>query len=525
MIYKNKLLVIYAFSKIIASAQLVGPAHISKDSLNHILEWDIEGLRKNKISSISIDPAQIKISIDSKKNLTHERFSKIYDLENLYKINYIPISKKKGEIELFFRTFPEYEIIQTENQLQFLYRSNYKIDHQHEFIYESVIPDTIVNINYNGIGLNEVLKSISFRFGLNIINSSNLATPITISTKKVSLKTVFNSIIETNGLAWYNVDNVIIVTDSETIQGSKNGLETEVVHLNYIESPVVVENLSNQLSERGIIKSLDITSGKGSGGTNKVIITDIRENIEKIKFLISTIDKRPKQVNISVKFIETSLQTDERLGIDWTQRANLQGPIAQPDSGIAAIGIGNWGELAMAKMDLPLYQVVIEALESDNKTKLLQEPQVTTFDNYSARVNVGTSLPVLVPQGEGSVFGTNPYTFENINVDISLDVTPRINSVNEISMQLNTQVSAIINYVGPDKDRPVVSNRNANTNVVVGNGETLLIGGLILEDNSNSFGSIPFLSKIPLIKNFFTMKTKSDQQRELLIFITPSIIG
>ena len=113
------------------------------------------------------------------------------------------------------------------------------------------------------------------------------------------------------------------------------------------------------------------------------------------------------------------------------------------------------------------------------------------------------------------------YTFENINVDISLDVTPRINSVNEISMQLNTQVSAII---GPDKDRPVVSNRNANTNVVVGNGETLLIGGLI-EDNSNSFGSIPFLSKIPLIKNFFTMKTKSDQQRELLIFITPSIIG
>ena len=70
MTYKNKLLVIYAFSKIIASAQLVGPAHISKDSLNHILEWDIEGLRKNKISSISIDPAQIKISIDSKKSYT-----------------------------------------------------------------------------------------------------------------------------------------------------------------------------------------------------------------------------------------------------------------------------------------------------------------------------------------------------------------------------------------------------------------------------------------------------------------------
>ena len=92
-------------------------------------------------------------------------------------------------------------------------------------------------------------------------------------------------------------------------------------------------------------------------------------------------------------------------------------------------------------------------------------------------------------------------------------------------MKLNTQVSAIINYVGPDKDRPVVSTRNAETNVVVGNGETLLIGGLILEDTSDSFGSVPFLSKIPLLKSFFTMKINSDQQRELLIFITPSIIG
>ena len=179
----------------------------------------------------------------------------------------------------------------------------------------------------------------------------------------------------------------------------------------------------------------------------------------------------------------------------------------------------------MAKMDLPLYQVVLEALESDNRTKLLQEPQVTTFDNFTSEINVGTTLPVLVPQGEGSVFGTNPYTFENVSVNIVLKVTPRVNNPNEITMQLDTQVSAIINYVGPDKDRPVVSTRSAKTNVVVGNGETLLIGGLILEDDSDITGKVPFLGNIPLLKRFFTIDTKSEQQRELLIFITPSIIG
>ena len=104
---------------------------------------------------------------------------------------------------------------------------------------------------------------------------------------------------------------------------------------------------------------------------------------------------------------------------------------------------------------------------------------------------------------EGSVIGTNPYTFQDIDVNIVLNVTPRINSPNEITMQLDTQVSAIINYVGPDKDRPVVSNRSAKTNVVVGNGETLLIGGVILEDDSDITGRVPFFGNIPIIKNFF----------------------
>ena len=130
-----------------------------------------------------------------------------------------------------------------------------------------------------------------------------------------------------------------------------------------------------------------------------------------------------------------------------------------------------------------------------------------------------TNTPIGGEQRPGNalehLYGRRPY---KMNADYS-------NDPNEITMQLDTQVSAIINYVGPDKDRPVVSNRSAKTNVVVGNGETLLIGGLILEDDSDITGKVPFLSNIPLIKRFFTIDTKSEQQRELLIFITPSIIG
>ena len=519
---------VYAFLFIsikIAFSQSIQPATLFSDSSKHSLEWKIDDIEKSEISSISIDPVTIEIEFKTKEKLTHSRFTKYYNLGNMYRINYAPLSKKSGKFSLYFRSLPVYELTNSDSLMSFSFLRSESNENQEGYVFESIIPDTLIDVNFNGTTLADVLKMISFRYGLNIVSSSAFSDPVTISAKQVPLKTVFNSLIETNGLEWYSVDNVIIVSNSENLQGSKSGLETEVVHLNYIESSVVVQSFRDLLSPRGSLKPLDITAGKGSGSTNKVLITDSRESIDRVRSLISKIDQRPRQVNIAVKFIETSLQTDERLGIDWTQRASLQGPTLPPDSGTAAVGMGNWGEFAMAKMDLPLYQVVIEALESDNKTKLLQEPQVTTFDNYLAKVNVGTSLPVLVPQGEGSVFGTNPYTFENVSVNISLDVTPRINSSEEISMKLNTQVSAIINYVGPDKDRPVVSTRNAQTHVVVGNGETLLIGGLILEDTSDSFGRVPFLSKVPIIKSLFTMKTNSDQQRELLIFITPSIIS
>lgn len=509
----------------LAYSQSVQPAYLSSDSLRHNLSWKIEGIKDSEVSSVSIDPVTIEIEFNTEEKLSHSRFTKYYNLGNLYRVNYSPLTKKSGKFSLYFRSLPVHELVSSDSGLTFSFLSSNTKDSATSFVYKSIIPDTLIDVNFNGTNLGDVLKTISFRYGLNIVSSNNFSAPVTISTKQVPLRTIFNSLIETNGLEWYSIDNVIIVSSSETLQGSKSGLETDVIHLNYIESTVVVQSFKDLLTPRGSLKSLDLTSGKGSGSTNKVLITDSRESIDRIRSLISKIDQRPKQVNIAVKFIETSLQTDERLGIDWTQRASLQGPTLPPDSGVAAVGMGSWGEFAMAKMDLPLYQVIIEALESDNKTKLLQEPQVTTFDNYSAKVDVGTTLPVLVPQGEGSVFGTNPYTFENVNVNISLDVTPRINSAEEISMKLNTQVSAIINYVGPDKDRPVISSRNAQTNVVVGNGETLLIGGLILEDTSNSFGTVPFLSKVPLLKSLFTMKTNSDQQRELLIFITPSIIS
>ena len=179
----------------------------------------------------------------------------------------------------------------------------------------------------------------------------------------------------------------------------------------------------------------------------------------------------------------------------------------------------------MAQLTLPLFTSVLQLLTTDNETRLLQEPQVTTFNNSPATINVGTSIPILVPQAEGGVFGVNPYTFESQNVDISLEVTPRINSEGLVSLAINAQIQAIIGYVGPDADRPIVSTRSTQTNVRVADGRTLLIGGLILNDESQAVDKVPLLGNLPIIGKLFTNTVTKTSQRELLIFITPSIVS
>ena len=196
------------------------------------------------------------------------------------------------------------------------------------------------------------------------------------------------------------------------------------------------------------------------------------------------------------------------------------------DSSGGMIGVGKLTEsYNVTQLQVPVVSAVLEALETDADAKILQEPQVTTFNNVEASVSIGTTIPVLVPQGEGSVFGTNPYTYEDQDIDIQLSVTPRVNEEGFISIQLNTSVSAIVGYVGPEGDRPITSNRTANTNVMVKDGETLLIGGLIFENDSRSNSQVPILGKIPLLNLLFKSKVDDVEQRELLIFITPSVVG
>jgi len=176
-----------------------------------------------------------------------------------------------------------------------------------------------------------------------------------------------------------------------------------------------------------------------------------------------------------------------------------------------------------ATLSRPVVSAILSLLANDGSTRLLQEPQVTTTNNSPANIVVGTTIPVLVPQGEGSVFGTNPYTYEDQHVNISLEVLPRVNEDKVISMKIDAIVQDIIGFIGKDQ-RPMISTRSTNTNVRVNNGETLLIGGLIFDTADEMNNKVPLLGDIPIIKRLFNYSSKAKEQRELLIFITPTVV-
>ncbi|HIO36465.1 MAG TPA: hypothetical protein EYN21_05100 [Candidatus Marinimicrobia bacterium] len=382
-----------------------------------------------------------------------------------------------------------------------------------------------VTLRFRNATIQDVVRLLFVRYGLNMIIHPDLINgdneSITLLLKDVTIEVALSLILKMNGYDWYLDNEIIIVKPLDiTLRGE---LVTKVYDLKFADGSMIASALGNGvLSDKGT--SVAFTTGIAGSFNDKLMVTDIEANLPAVEKLINSLDQKTQQIHISVKFIETTLSADEHLGINWGLRADLVGPTVPDTSGLF-VNIGHWNELSMAQLTLPVFTSILQLLTTDNETRLLQEPQVTTFNNSPATINVGTSIPVLVPQTEGGVFGVNPYTFESVSVNINLQVTPRINSGGLISLAINAQIQAIIGYVGPDADRPIVSTRSTQTNVRVADGRTLLIGGLILNDESIAVDKVPILGNIPIIGKLFTNTVTKTSQRELLIFITPSIVS
>ena len=394
-----------------------------------------------------------------------------------------------------------------------------------------------MSINMKNSDIRNVLELIGELTGLNIVISPEVQDTVTANLENVSVKAALDAILQPNGYSYFIKENILIIKLADTKMVGE--LETQIIRLKYIDAMQVQQAIGNLLSAQGRIVSYaqrlaDITAGGSSNRMVNIILTETQENMPRLLNMIKTIDVPIANINIAVKFIETQIDTTKGSGFDWTGGVPIQ--LGGNDSlGTIPFKLNN---VTIATLNPIQLSNALRLMQARGNSKLLSSPSVTTLDNHPANVDVTTTVYI-----EGSVqAGSTPTSNQEntsfpglgmvvnnvvtqTSIGISLMVTPRLNETNRITLAVDAEVEALLAAAEIASDRPRSTSRSVKTQVTVQNGDTVILGGLIAENTIENFKYFPGLRSIPIIGRLFQSKSIEKEQRELLIFITPNVVG
>jgi len=517
--------------------------YIEDNEESYQLVMEFSGANFDYVTNETFAPPSISLLF---KNVTWDKgnFIKKCDQSPLYQYSIsVPRNVNQNEIDdriklkLDFTRVPEYSLKlepstggKKKHVLKIVWeKNNVKKSPKRYASSSKRLPPSRVSLSFQDAKLVNVVRMLLSEDNLNLIMGEDVSGRVTVNLDDVSLETALDAILHVNNYEWFIQDNIIIVQPTTTKKVMSGELLTRMFRLNYVNGSIALEAVNEVLTARGKIRAISSTGSTNlePGEKDILLVTDLPNNFSLIEGVVRSLDVKSDQINIAVKFVETALRHDETIGINWDLREQMSIVKNLNTDTLSTFDLGyiTMGDQTMnfATLSRPIVSAMLSLLANDGSTKLLQEPQVTTMNNSPANIVVGTTIPVLVPQGEGSVFGTNPYTYENQHVNIALDVLPRVNEDKVISMKIDAVVQDIIGFIGNDQ-RPMISTRSTNTTVRVNNGETLLIGGLIFDTADEAKSKVPLLGDMPLIKKLFNYSSRDKEQRELLIFITPTVV-
>ncbi|MBN1981219.1 MAG: hypothetical protein JW795_06785 [Chitinivibrionales bacterium] len=300
-------------------------------------------------------------------------------------------------------------------------------------------------------------------------------------------------------------DYVSQIQDKET--GKKNlsevrELEREIVTVANTSAAEMLEAVKELLSSRG-----KITIVKHN---NSLIIYDIKDNIEKIRAMIEQLDIEVEQIQISSRIMEVSTGAQNNLGVQWS----LFGGKIEHLPGATILGSAlekaSYGILAPQK-----YAIALEYLFSESKSNIVAQPQITTLDNKEARIFMGSQVPLAYKDESGNT------VVKMIDAGTELVVTPHITREGRILLDLKPKKKS---YQFAGNGLPVINEQSAQTNVVVNDGETVVIAGLSSDEVIKSEGGLPLLKSLPFVGFLFKKSSNSKDKKELVVFVTPRII-
>jgi len=400
----------------------------------------------------------------------------------------------------------------------------------------SVIADTggdpskpIKNLNFQNADIRSVLNFLAEYGDVNIVTSPSVEGNVNLQLKDVSWQLALDILMKTYGLTAVSEKGYIRVVptkeyleETSMVQQHRSeqarivALETEIIPVDNASAFDLVDPIHTILTKRGKVE-VDKRS-------NSLIVNEIPENIPLIRQFVSELDKETSQIKISAQIIEISSQALQEIGIDWTvngsksvrkssgYEADYEHSTEVSENDVADPAGSFTFTTMQPGWDL---QATIEALVSDGNGKIVAHPEITTVDNKEAKIQSGQKIPIKTFDPSGNVV----ITFEEVGT--ILKVTPHITSENRILMHLLPERSTY-EY---DPNGIIINSNNAETNVVVENSQTVVIGGLTTQDVVETHKGVPVLKDIPVLGHLFGFTRKRVENRELVIFVTPTIVG
>ncbi|HEZ7100643.1 TPA: type IV pilus secretin PilQ [Neisseria meningitidis] len=414
-----------------------------------------------------------------------------------------------------------------------------------------------ISLDFQDVEIRTILQILAKESGMNIVASDSVNGKMTLSLKDVPWDQALDLVMQARNLDMRQQGNIVnIAPRDELLAKDKAFLQAEkdIADLGALYSQNFQLKYKNVEEFRSILRldNADTTgnrntlvSGRGSvlidPATNTLIVTDTRSVIEKFRKLIDELDVPAQQVMIEARIVEAADGFSRDLGVKFgaTGKKKLKNDTSAFGWGVNS-GFGGddkWG--AETKINLPItaaansislvraissgaLNLELSASESLSKTKTLANPRVLTQNRKEAKIESGYEIPFTVTSIANGGGSTNTELKKAV---LGLTVTPNITPDGQIIMTVKINKDSPAQCASGNQTILCISTKNLNTQAMVENGGTLIVGGIYEEDNGNTLTKVPLLGDIPVIGNLFKTRGKKTDRRELLIFITPRIMG
>lgn len=405
-----------------------------------------------------------------------------------------------------------------------------------------------ISLDFQQADISNVLRLIAEVSGFNMVVGEGVKSKVTMKLVSVPWDQALDMILKMNGLGKIRQGNILWIDTLANIAKQQNEeaqakdakikaeeLVDRVFYIRNLQAMELMTSLRQYLSPRGLMQM--------SQGSNALIVRDTESKVGVMKQLIDGLDLEVPQVQIEARIVQADTTYSRSLGVQWgVQNVNQLsgGAVANFKSGTTG-GFGGQTSnflvnlpatvggltstpgvgFTIGKADGALLDMRLSAGELLGLSKVIAAPKVTTLDKREAKISQGESIPFQTTSLQGT-----QTTFVDANLE--LNVTPQITSRDpkEVGKQIMMKVRATRNAVGARSNPagPSIDRREANTQVLIRDGETMVVGGVFIDQQTNSVIGIPYLSRIPVLGWLFKSKSETVAKQELLIFLTPSIV-